>query len=375
MKKYLLAAVAVFGFVGPAVAQVPATQIAGNPVAPRIWPTNPSWVLIVGNNGWIAQDSDGGGAEAGGVGGFADFRFPNTGDPRTDIWVYDGSTDDSIGINALCVPGCKAGQGWFDGATTIFLPFSDKQRGQPGSITNPGVYKIVITTVAGFGTFFEAEPIATNPGGGGSSPLGGGAPSAVTFNPTDGRLYVVNAANGNLETVDNPFGFNNQTTGLLPQTIRTVGTTDKGRDAHAVTYAPSDKVYVGTTDGLDLFSNVSNCGPPASNCNPTPLTLTLVGAGAPQVLQRGYGVSGISYHGGYLYLLVNSIGAVVRYNPATEVTQLVKPGFTFPRDIPTAINFDDVGNLYVGSNPNEGINQNGSMFRMLATDIAALPPV
>src|SRR5215831_7603473 len=165
-------------------AQLLATQRAGfglpaNQVAA---PNTPGGGVVVGSY-FYATDQ---------VAGFRHYMPADVANPdpvNSGILVYDNNQDGmSIGGNAPCIPFCKTGQVAYDGNQTVFVTAFDQQKGQPGSVTFPGVHLITIDPVSG--QLSWGGPIAPNAG------LGGNQPTAIALGP-DGNLYVGFLKNGN----------------------------------------------------------------------------------------------------------------------------------------------------------------------------------
>ena len=204
-----------------AQAQILATQRAGfglpaNQVAA---PNTPGGGLVVGSF-FYATDQ---------VNGFRHYlpADPSNPDPvNSGILVFDNNSDSmSLGGGGACIPFCKTGQVAYDGNQTVWVTAFDQQKGQPGSVTFPGVHRLLIDPVGG--TLGWMGPIAQNAG------LGGNQPTSIALGP-DGNVYVGFNKNGNVVRVTNPNALFGDPT--APQIVSSVGTSPNGRPIHAMAF-------------------------------------------------------------------------------------------------------------------------------------------
>lgn len=344
----------------PAVAQVPATQIAGNPVTPRTWPSAPCGGAVVGGFFFSAGCADG-------IEGWRNYTT-DTGNVDTAIQLfYNSSQDNSIGGNAPCVPFCRMGKVFYDGATSVFATSDDNKAGggQPGSITFAGVWRFDLVVFQGQ-PFWQTQLLAPNAG------LGGNQPDGVVFNAFDRLLYVTFRKNGNVSTIANGYALTNDDPSA-PETVRNgVANTFNGRPAQGVDLFGRN-LLIGTRDGLNVVPNVDTCGPPASTCNVkaiTPLTVDIPGDGT-----RSLGsIVGVMTYGQYVYLLSNDLGRVIRWNPVTGGTQLASTTvFSFINGQPNAVFATPGGKIIVGDDTSDGLVLQAGRFWEI--DPSTLPPI
>ena len=118
-----------------AFGQVSATQRAGFnlPTGQVPAPNTPGGGVVVGSNVY-ASDA---------VNGFRHYQpaDPNNPDPvNTGTLVFDNANDGkSVGGTNLCIVFCHAGQVAFDGNQTVYVASYDHPKGQPASLTFPGI--------------------------------------------------------------------------------------------------------------------------------------------------------------------------------------------------------------------------------------------
>src|SRR5262249_25345053 len=156
-------------FIIPAQGQVLATQRAGFnlPAGQVPAPNTPGGGVVVGSF-FYATDQ---------VNGFRHYQpaDPTNPDPvNTGILRFDNNSDGfSVGGAGLCIPFCKSGQVAYDGNQTVFVTAFDQQKGQPGSVTFPGVHLLIIDPLTGFVQWQGV--VAPNAG------LGGNQPTAIAL--------------------------------------------------------------------------------------------------------------------------------------------------------------------------------------------------
>src|SRR5262249_35789769 len=179
MKKLRIIAVTTTLFASFAVAnaQLVATQRAGFGLPPgqTAAPNTPASAVVVGSNVYSTDGAQG-------------FRHYIPADPanpdpvNTGILEFDTASDfTSIGGGGLCPIFCKVGQAAYDGNQTVYVASYDQPKGQPGSLTFPGVNSIGIDPVSG--AMFWNYRLVPNAG------LSGNLPTSIALGP-DGNLYV-----------------------------------------------------------------------------------------------------------------------------------------------------------------------------------------
>lgn len=343
--------------VAPLHAQVLSTQRAGfglpaNQVAA---PNTPGGGVVVGSF-FYATDA---------VNGFRHYLpdDPTNPDPvNTGILAFDNNGDSmSLGGAAVCIPFCKTGQVAYDGNQTVWVTAYDQQKGQPGSVTFPGVHRLLIDPQFGFVSWMG--PVAQNGG------LGGNQPTSIALGP-DGNLYVGFQKNGNVVRVTNPqaLAFDPN----FPQIVQSVGTAPNGRPIHALAFAGPD-LYLATADGLSVIRNAV-----ARTC--------LGGCNAVHISD---GFSGVDHVGlvsdglNRLYMSINGQG-VFRFTINPQSTTLISTGGTAPDGTVLTYAFvgghtnllflDRLGNLWVGDDIGDGrLNFDGRIFYISAGQLSSIP--
>jgi hypothetical protein len=340
-----------------AQAQVLATQRSGfglpaNQVAA---PNTPGGGVVVGSF-FYASDA---------VNGFrhylpADLTNP---DPvNSGILVFDNNGDSmSLGGAAVCIPFCKTGQVAYDGNQTVWVTAYDQQKGQPGSVTFPGVHRLLIDPQFGFVSWMG--PVAQNAG------LGGNQPTSIALGP-DGNLYVGFQKSPNVVRVTNPqatFGDPN-----FPQIVQSVGTALNGRPIHSLAFVGPD-LYLATADGLSVIKNAV-----AKTC--------LGGCNAVHISD---GFSGVDHVGlvsdgvNRLYMSIDGQG-VFRFTINPQSTTLISTGGTDPNGAVLSFAFvgghtnmlflDRLGNLWVGDDVGDGrLNFDGRIWYISAGQLSSIP--
>ncbi len=105
-------------------------------------PNTPGGGVVVGNNLYTGDAANG-------------FRHWKPADPanpdpiNTGILDFDADTSKSLGGTELCIFFCKVGQVVYDGNQTVYLTAYDQAKGQPGSVTVPGVWRITVDPLTG----------------------------------------------------------------------------------------------------------------------------------------------------------------------------------------------------------------------------------
>ena len=326
---------------------LPANQVAA--------PNNPGGGVVVGSF-FYATDA---------VNGFRHYlpADPTNPDPvNSGILYFDNNSDSmSLGGAAVCIPFCKTGQVAYDGNQTVWVTAYDQQKGQPGSVTFPGVHRLLIDPLAGYVSWMG--PIAQNGG------LGGNQPTSIALGP-DGNLYVGFQKNGNVVRVTNPqaLAFDPN----FPQIVQSVGTSPNGRPIHALAFVGPD-LYLATADGLSVIRNAVS-----KTC--------LGGCNAVHISD---GFSGVDHVGlvsdgiNRLYMSINGQG-VFRFTINPQSTTLIATGGTDPNGNVLSFAFvgghtnmlflDRLGNLWVGDDIGDGrINFDGRIWYISAGALASIP--
>ena len=355
----LLLAVAVLltGLV-PAQGQIVATQRAGfglpaNQVAA---PNTPGGGVVVGPY-FYATDQ---------VNGFRHYLPADSTNPdpvNRGILTFDNIQNDgmSLGGAAVCIPFCKSGQVAYDGNQTVWVTAFDQQKGQPGSVTFPGVHRVLIDPLGGFVSWMG--PIAQNLG------LGGPGPTSIALGP-DGNLYVGFGKSGNIVRVTNPQASSFDPN--FPQIVQSVGTSPNGRPTHALAFIGPD-LYLATADGLSFIPNAVS-----KTC--------LGGCNAVRISD---GFSGVDHVGlvsdgiNRLYMSINGQG-VFRFTINPQSTTLIATGGTDPNGAVLPFAFvgghtnmlflDRLGNLWVGDDIGDGrLNFQGRIWYISAGALSSIP--
>jgi hypothetical protein len=336
--------------------QVVATQRAGfglpaNQVAA---PNTPGGGVVVGSH-FYATDQ------------VAGFRYYMPADPanpdpvNSGILKYDNASDAmSVGGTGLCIPFCKSGQVAYDGNQTVFVTAFDQQRGQPGSVTFPGVHLLTIDPVSGQVQW--GGPIAPNAG------LGGNQPTAIALGP-DGNLYVGFNKNGNVVRVVNPFP---NPFGPSTPIVQSVGTSPNGRPIRSLAFIGPD-LYLATADSLSVIKNAiaKTC---LGGCNGVHVSDGFSGSDHVGLVSDGIN---------RLYMSINGQG-VFRFTINPQSTTLISTGGTDPNGVFETFAFvgghtnmlflDRLGNLWVGDDIGDGrINFQGRIFYISAGQLSSIP--
>jgi hypothetical protein len=339
--------------------QVLATQRAGFglPAGQTVAPNTPGGGVVVGAN---VYESDG-------AQGFIHLMpaDPNNPDPvNSGILVYDGRIGSfTIGGGGTCIPFCKLGQLAYDGNQTVYVTSYDQQKGQPFSVTFPGVDRLTIDPVAGFVSWnYRLVPNAG---------LQGNQTTSIALGP-DGNLYVGFLRNGNVVRIVNPLvdpaNDPNRT-----QIVQSVGTAPNGRPIRSLAFVGPD-LYLGTKDGLSVIKNAvaATC---LGGCNGVHISDGFSG-----VDHVGLTTDGINR----LYMSIDGQG-VWRYTVSTGAMQLVSTGgndpntgapltFVFVGGHSNLLNLDRLGNLWIGDDASGGMfNFSGRVWYISAGSLSTLP--
>ena len=329
----------------------------GLPAGQTAAPNTPGGGVVVGSNLYTGDAANG-------------FRHwkpldPTNADPvNSGILVYDGDLSRSVGGTALCIYFCQVGQVAFDGVQTVYVTAYDHGKGQPGSLTMPGVWRLTVDPVAGY--VQPSAQLVPNAG------LAGNQPTSIALGP-DGSLYVGFLKNGNVVRILNPTV--NPTDPVLGKTqiVQSVGTAPNGRPVRSLAFVASD-LYLGTTDGLSVIRNAISpqC---QGGCNGAPVADGF--AGATHVGLTSDGVSA-------LYMSINGSG-VWRYSIATQTSTLIATGgvdlttgaavaFAFVGGHSNLLQLDSQGNLWVGDDVSDGtFNFSGRIWYLSRSDLSLIP--
>lgn len=319
-------------------------------------PNTPGGGVVVGKNLYTGD----------GANGFRHWMPVDTNNPdpvNNGILVFDPDFSRSLGGTALCILFCQVGQIAFDGNQTVYLTSYDHAKGQPGSLTMPGVWRITVDPVTGFVT--PGALLAPNAG------LAGNQPTSIALGP-DGNLYIGFLKNGNIVRLVNPTADPNDPAVAKTQIVQSVGTAPNGRPVRSVVFIGSD-LYLATTDGLSVIKNAISpqC---LGGCNGVPVADGFTG-----VAHLGL----TSNNPNVLYMSINGQG-VWRYTISTQTSTLIARGGTDP-NTGAAVNFafvgghsnllqlDYQGNLWVGDDSGDGLtNFTGRIWYLSAASLATI---
>ena len=320
-------------------------------------PNTPGGAVVVGKNLYTGD----------GANGFRHWMAVDSSnlDPiNSGILVFDPDFSRSLGGTELCILFCQVGQIAFDGNQTVYLTSYDHAKGQPGSLTMPGVWRITVDPVGGFVT--PGALLAPNAG------LAGNQPTSIAIGP-DGNLYVGFLKNGNVVRVLNPTADPNDPAVAKTQIVQSVGTAPNGRPIRSVAFVGTD-LYLATTDGLSVIKNAVSpqC---LGGCNGVPIADGFGG-----VAHLGLTTN----HPDVLYMSINGQG-VWRYTISTQTSTLIARGGTNPNS-GAAVTFafvgghsnllqlDYQGNLWIGDDTGDGLtNFTGRIWYLSAASLATIP--
>lgn len=327
---------------------LPAGQVAA--------PNTPGGGVVVGQNLYTGDAANG-------------FRHwtpvdPSNPDPvNSGILVFDPDFSFSLGGTGLCVLFCQVGQVAYDGNRTVYLTAYDHAKGQPGSLTMPGVWRIDVDPVAGFVT--PGALLAPKAG------LAGNQPTSIALGP-DGNLYIGFLKNGNVVRLKNPTVDPNDPSVAPTQIVQSVGTSPNGRPIRSLAFVGAN-LYLATTDGLSVITNAVSpqC---LGGCNGVPVPDGFAGA-------THVGLT--SNDPNTLYMSINGSG-VWRYTISTQTTTLIATSGTNPVTgavVPFAfvgghgnlLQLDHEGNLWVGDDSGDGLlNFSGRIWYISAASLATI---
>ncbi len=352
LKRGVVVAGALAIWLGVAQAQVPATlRVAtGLPVGQTPAPNTQGGGVIVGNNVYTGDAANG-------------FRHwkpldPANPDPvNTGILVFDPNTSMSLGGTELCVFFCKVGQIAYDGNQTVYVTAYDQAKGQPGSVTFPGVWRLIVDPLTG-----NVRPdMQLVPKAG----LAGNLPNSIALGP-DGNLYVGFIKNGNVVRIVRPTLSNTDPS----QIVQSVGTAPNGRSIRSMAFVGGD-LYLGTTDGLSVIRNAVGPGC-LGGCNGVPVSDGFVGKAHLGVTSDGLN---------HLYTSIDGQG-VWRFTISTGAMSLVSTGgsdpntgaaltFAFVGGSSNLLQLDRLGNLWIGDDTSDGkFNFSGRIWYISAGSLA-----
>ena len=336
-------------------AQVLATERAafGLPPGQVAAPNTPGGGVVVGSN-LYASDA---------VNGFRHYKpaDPNNPDPiNTGALVFDTDTSRSLGGTSLCIFFCHVGQIAYDGNQTVYVTAYDHAKGQKGSLTYPGVWRISVDPLTGVVT--PGALLVPNAG------LAGNLPTSIALGP-DGNLYVGFLKNGNVVRIVNPT--------LDPtdkrQIVQSVGTAPSGGSVRSLAFVGAD-LYLGTSNGFAVIKNA--------------VATTCLGGCNGVAISDGF--SGTSHVGltsdgiNRVYVAVNGQG-VWRYTVSTGAMHLISTGgndantgaaltFAFVGGNSNMLMLDRLGNLWIGDDISDGaLNFSGRLWYISAGSLAAIP--
>jgi hypothetical protein len=329
----------------------------GLPPAQTAAPNTPGGGVVVGQNLYTGDGANG-------------FRHwmpadPSNPDPiNSGILEYDGSFDFSLGGGGLCVLFCQVGQIAYDGNRTVYLASYDHPKGQPFSLTVPGVWRIDVDPLSGFVT--PGARLAPNFG------LQGNQPTSIALGP-DGNLYIGFLKNGNIVRLVNPTVDPNDPVASKTQIVQSAGTAPNGRPVRSVAFVGPD-LYLGTTDGLSVIRNAVSpqC---LGGCNGVPVADGFAGS-------THVGLTSNSAN--TLYMSINGSG-VWRYTVSTQTTTLVATGglsgtsgaavpFGFVGGHSNLLQLDGQGNLWIGDDVSDGLlGFDGRIWYLSAASLASVP--
>ena len=320
-------------------------------------PNTPGGGVVVGHNLYTGDA----------VNGFRHWTpaDPSNPDPiNSGILVFDGAQGFSLGGSELCVLFCQVGQIAYDGNQTVYLASYDHPKGQPFSLTQPGVWRITVDPVSGFVT--PGARLAPNFG------LQGNQPTSLALGP-DGNLYIGFLKNGNIVRLVNPTVDPNDPVLSKTQIVQSVGTAPNGRPVRSVAFAGPD-LYLGTADGLSVIKNAVSpqC---LGGCNGVPVADGFAGSAH---------VGLTSTDPNTLYMAINGSG-VWRYTISTQTTTLIATDgtdgtsgaavpFAFVGGHSNLLQLDGQGNLWIGDDVSDGLrNFDGRIWYLSAASLALIP--
>jgi hypothetical protein len=326
---------------------------AGLPAGQVQAPNTPGGGVVVGNN-FYASDA---------VNGFRHYKPLDAANPdpiNTGDIIFDTDTSRSLGGTELCIFFCKVGQMAYDGNQTVYLTAYDQPKGQKGSLTYPGVWRISVDPLTGVVT--PGALLVPNFG------LAGNLPTSIALGP-DGNLYVGFLKNGNIVRIVNPT--------LDPtsksQIVQSVGTAPNGNPVRSLAFVGAN-LYLGTSTGLAVIKNAvsTTC---QGGCNGVAISDGFSGRA-----HVGLASDGLNR----IYIAIDGDG-VWRYTVSTNAMHRVSTGGTNPSTGATLtyafvggnsnmVMLDRLGNLWVGDDTSDGAaNYSGRLWYISAGELATIP--
>lgn len=351
-----IAACAALSLASSALAQVVATQRAGQGLPPgQIFaPSSPGGLVIVGSDVYVGD----------GVQGLRHFipADPLNADPvNSGTLVFDTNQAHSLGGGTLCFLFCQVGQIAFDGSQNVYWAAYDHQKGGQ-SQTFPGVWRGTAPSALTSGEWTSLTLIAPNAG------LAGNQPTAVALGP-DGKLYVGFLKNGDIVRISNPQLLNPDAT----QVVQKIGSSPNGRPLRALAFVGSD-LYLGTSDSLAVIKNATAAAC-TGGCN-----AVAIADGFGGTAHVGLATDGINR----IYMAINGQG-VWRYTISTGTKSVVATGgvnptlqtfvpFAFVGGHSNLLLLDRLGNLWIGDDTSDGaVNNAGRLWSISAGALSTLP--
>lgn len=290
---------------------------------------------------------------------------PANPDPvNTGFLVFDSTNDGmSLGGGGLCFVLCKGGQAAYDGNQTVYIASYDQTKGQPGSLTFPGVNRITIDPVSGVLTWnYQLVPTAG---------LAGNLPTSIALGP-DGNLYVGFLKNDSVVRIVNP-QVNPSNDPNKTQVVQSVGKSPNGNHVLALTFVGGD-LYVAHTQGLAVIKNAvsTSC---QGGCNAAPISDGFSGTAHVGITSDGIN---------RVYVGINGQG-VWRYTISSGAMQAVSTGgpdpntgaaltFAFVGGHSNLVQLDRLGNLWIGDDISDGnANFSGRIWYISAGALSTLP--
>ncbi|HEX7285185.1 MAG TPA: hypothetical protein VF532_03340 [Candidatus Angelobacter sp.] len=338
--------------------QVVATQRAGfglpaNQVAA---PNTPGGGVVVGSNVYATD-------QVWGLRHYTPADATNPDPVNTGILIFDNVNDGTnVGGTELCIFFCKAGQAAYDGNQTVFLPSYDQAKGQPGSLTFPGVHRITIDPLTGQAQWnYRLVPNAG---------LGGNLPVAIALGP-DGNLYVGFIKNGNVVRITKPF-VDPSNDPNKTQVVQSVGTSPNGRPINSLSFAGPD-LYVATTDSFSVIKNAvaTTC---QGGCNAVPIADGFAGTAHVGLASDGINRVYVSINGrGVWRFTINTQSMTPVANGGVDPNGVFLP-FAFVSNRSNVLQLDRLGNLWIGDDISDGrLSFDGRLFYISAGQLATIP--
>ena len=325
---------------------LPAGQVAA--------PNTPGGAVVVGSNLYTGDAAN----------GFRHWRPLDASNPdplNNGILVFDSDPSKSLGGGELCFFFCQVGQIAYDGNQTVYVTAYDHAKGQPGTLTIPGVWRLTVDPIGGF--VQPSAQLAPNAG------LAGNQPTSIALGP-DGNLYIGFLKNGNIVRLVNPTVDPSDPNVGKTQIVQAVGTSPNGRPVRSVAFVGAD-LYLGTVDGLSVIKSATSAQC-QGGCNGVPVQDGFAGAA-----HVGLTSDRISK----LYESINGNG-VWRFDVTSQTTTLIATGgvnpvtgtqttFAFVAGHSNLLQLDQQGNLWIGDDSSDGtFNFSGRIWYLSAGALA-----